>query len=65
MTYKVDPTTMGITHLVMRAGHLWGQKDVTIPIVQIKGITDGTVYVRLNKQQIEQLPALKVRRWGW
>jgi hypothetical protein len=62
--FLVDPTTMRITHLVMRTGHVWGQKDITIPLVQIDRITDGSVYLRLNKRQIEQLPALKVRRWG-
>ncbi len=60
--FLVNPETMAITHLVMREGHLWGQKDVTIPVVQIDRITEGTVYLRLSKQQIEELPALKVRR---
>jgi hypothetical protein len=63
--FVVNPETMAITHLVMREGHLWGQKDVTIPVVQIDRMTEGTVYLRLSKQQIEALPALKVRRWGW
>jgi hypothetical protein len=63
--FLVNPETMAITHLVMREGHLWGQKDVTIPIVQVDRITEGTVYLWLSKQQIEQLPALRVRRWGW
>jgi hypothetical protein len=62
--FLVDPETMRITHLVMREGHLWGQKDVTIQVSQIDRITDGTVYLRLSKQQIEELPALKLRRWG-
>jgi hypothetical protein len=63
--FLVNPETMGITHLVMRTGHLWGQKDVTISVSLIDRITDGTVYLRLSKQQIEELPALKLRRWGW
>ncbi|MEA2235165.1 MAG: hypothetical protein QOD83_4981 [Solirubrobacteraceae bacterium] len=63
--FLVNPETMGITHLVMREGHLWGQKDVTIPVSQIARISDGTVYLRLSKQQIQELPTLKVRRQGW
>lgn len=63
--FLVNPETMGITHMVMREGHLWGQKDVTIPISQIDRIVDGTVYVRLSKQQLQELPALKVRRRSW
>jgi len=34
-------------------------------VVLIDRITDGTVYLRLSKQQIEELPALKVRQCGW
>src|SRR5260221_13830829 len=63
--FLVNPATMGITHLVMREGHLWSQKDVTIPVSQIDRIVDGTVHMRLSKQQIQELPALKVRLPGW
>ena len=63
--FVVDSESMAITHLVMREGHLWGQREVTIPVAQIDNITEGIVYLRLSKQQIEELPALKVRRWGW
>jgi len=63
--FVVDSESMAISHLVMREGHLWGQRDVTIAVAQIDTITEGTVYLRLSKQQIEELPALKVRRWGW
>ena len=30
--FLVNPQNGNITHLVMREGHLWGQKDVTIPL---------------------------------
>ncbi len=33
--FLINPKNDHITHLVMREGHLWGQKDVTIPISQI------------------------------
>lgn len=56
--FLVDPRTDAITHLVLREGHLWGQKYVTIPVAQIAHIEEGSVQLKLNKQQIAALPAL-------
>jgi len=60
--FLVDPTNGHITHLVLREGHLWGKKDVTIPVSQIDHIEEDTVYLKLSKPDIEALPALPVRR---
>jgi sporulation protein YlmC with PRC-barrel domain len=60
--FLVDPTNGHITHLVLREGHLWGKKDVTIPVSQIDRIEEDTVYLRLSKLDIEALPAIPVRR---
>jgi sporulation protein YlmC with PRC-barrel domain len=60
--FLVDPANGHITHLVLREGHLWGQKDVTIPVAQIESIEDGTVYLKLDKESIGVLPAIPIRR---
>ena len=60
--FVVDPQSEGITHLLLREGHLWGAKDVTIPIVGIKDIQDGVVHLNLTKQEIAALPAVKLRK---
>ena len=60
--FLVDPGSGHITHLVLREGHLWGQKDVTIPVSEIDRIEEDEVYLKLNKHGIEQLPAISVRR---
>jgi hypothetical protein len=59
--FVVDPQSEGITHLLLREGHLWGAKDVTIPIAGIKDIRDGVVYLNLRKQEVAALPAVKLR----
>lgn len=59
--FLADPITGQITHLVLREGHLWGQKDVTIPVVQIDHMKDDTVYLKLDKHSIGALPATPVR----
>lgn len=59
--FLVDPTTEQITHLVLREGHLWGQKDVTIPVAQIDHLEEDSVYLKLDKQSIGALPTSPVR----
>jgi hypothetical protein len=59
--FLIDPGNDRITHLVMREGHLWGRKDVTIPVDRIDYYKDNTVFLKLNKQEIEKLPGLPVR----
>jgi hypothetical protein len=63
--FIVEPEQYHITHLVLRKGHLWDPRDVTIPVRQIDRIAERTVYLKLNKTQIGALPAIKVkRRWS-
>jgi sporulation protein YlmC with PRC-barrel domain len=59
--FLINPGNDHITHLVMREGHLWGQKDVTIPVSQIDHYKDNTVYLKLNKQVIDKLSSIPVR----
>jgi sporulation protein YlmC with PRC-barrel domain len=61
--FLVDPESGHITHLVLREGHLWGQKDVTIPVSKIKRIEEDDVYLDIDKAGIEALPAIPIRRW--
>lgn len=60
--FLVDPLNDVITHLVLREGHLWGKRDVTIPVSDIEEITDNTVKLKLDKEAIEKLPAIPVNR---
>jgi sporulation protein YlmC with PRC-barrel domain len=61
--FLVDLSDGHITHLVLREGHLWGQKDVTIPVSEIERIEEDTVYLKLDKHSVERLPAIPVKRW--
>ncbi|MCL4506875.1 MAG: PRC-barrel domain-containing protein [Chloroflexi bacterium] len=60
--FVVHPDTGNITHLVMREGHLWGQKDVSIPISAVLRTGDDTVALNLNKQEIGALPSIHIHR---
>jgi hypothetical protein len=60
--FLMNPDNDHITHLVLREDHLWGQKDVTIPVSQIDHYEADTVYLKLGKRGIEALPAIPIRR---
>lgn len=60
--FVVDQAQNRITHLVLREGHFWNHRDVTIPVAQIDYITDDNVYLTLDTQQIGALPVLTVDR---
>ena len=53
--FMVNPEHGTITHLVVRAGHLWGAHDVTIPISQIASIDAGSVRLKLDKHAVAGL----------
>jgi len=59
--FLVNPANNRISHLVLREGHLWGKKDVTIPVNEIDRFEDNTVYLKLNKEEIENLPTIPRR----
>jgi hypothetical protein len=60
--FLVDPANGHITHLVMREGHLWGQRDVTIPVAQIARIDRDAVHLHLDKAAIAELPQIPIKR---
>jgi sporulation protein YlmC with PRC-barrel domain len=63
--FVVNPKNGHITHLVMREGHLWGKKDVIIPISAMGVTRDDTVFLKLDKKQIESLSTFPVhRQWS-
>jgi sporulation protein YlmC with PRC-barrel domain len=60
--FVVNPENGHITHLVMREGHIWGQKDVIIPLSAMNEAGEETVFLKLAKHQIESLPTFPVKR---
>jgi sporulation protein YlmC with PRC-barrel domain len=53
-----------ITHFVLERGHLWGRKEVTIPIGAIASVETDAVHVALSKDEVGALPAVRVGRHG-
>ena len=53
-----------ITHFVLERGHLWGRKEVTIPIGAVARVQSDAVHVALTKDEVGALPAVRVGRHG-
>ncbi len=60
--FVVNPKNSHITHLVMREGHLWGKKDVIIPVSALGDTREDTVFLKIDKHAIETLPTFPVHR---
>jgi sporulation protein YlmC with PRC-barrel domain len=55
----IEPAHGLVTHVLLQEGHLWGRKEVAIPIGSVGSIADG-IMVNLTKKEIGDLPAVGV-----
>jgi hypothetical protein len=52
----VDPNDHHVTHVLLEQGHLWGKKEVTIPITAVKDVVDEGVRLNLARDEVRGLP---------
>ena len=57
--FVVDSSQGHVTHVLLQEGHLWGRKEVAIPIGNVETIDQG-IAVNLTKHEIEALPAVGI-----
>jgi sporulation protein YlmC with PRC-barrel domain len=53
--FLVDPGDRHVTHVLLKEGHLWGRKEVAIPVSAVTGAEDG-IRLNMTKKQVEDLP---------
>ena len=51
----IDPSDHHVTHVLLDEGHLWGKKEVAIPISAVTGVAGG-VQLNLTKDEVRDLP---------
>ena len=51
----IDPASRHVTHVLLQEGHLWGKKEVSIPISAVTSTRDGII-LKLSKQEVQDLP---------
>jgi sporulation protein YlmC with PRC-barrel domain len=55
----IDPRDHHVTHMLLEEGHLWGKKEVAIPITTVTGIGDG-IRTNLTTDQVRDLPPVEI-----
>ncbi|HEY5015861.1 MAG TPA: PRC-barrel domain-containing protein [Streptosporangiaceae bacterium] len=55
----IEPGSHHVTHVLLQEGHLWGRKDVAIPISVVSRTDDG-IRLSITKKQVEDLPAVDI-----
>jgi sporulation protein YlmC with PRC-barrel domain len=55
----IDPGNHHVTHVLLQEGHLWGRKDVAIPISAVAGAEDG-IQLNLTKDDVRDLPPVNI-----
>lgn len=57
----VDRADHHVTHVLLEEGHLWGKKEVAIPIGAVTGVEDG-VRLSITKDEVGALPPVELDR---
>jgi len=59
----IDPRNRHVTHVLLQEGHLWGRKEVAIPISAVTGADDG-IRLNLTRDQVRDLPPVDIDHPG-
>ena len=55
----IDPGNHHVTHVLLQEGHLWGRKEVAIPISAVTSVEDG-IRLNITKQAVQDLPPVDI-----
>ena len=56
----LDPGSRHVTHVLLQEGHLWGRKQVAIPVSAVTEVDADRVELTLTKQQVQHLPPVNI-----
>jgi uncharacterized protein YrrD len=57
----IDPADHRVTHVILQEGHLWGRKQVAIPIGVVSRLGESLIRVDLTKDEIGALPPVELK----
>jgi sporulation protein YlmC with PRC-barrel domain len=52
----IDSGSHQITHVLVQEGHVFGRKDVAIPIGAVTGVNQNGIQLNITRQQVKDLP---------
>ena len=56
----VEPGGHRVTHVLLQEGHMWGRKEVAIPIGAVTKIGTLLIHLSLTKHQVKDLPPVNI-----
>jgi sporulation protein YlmC with PRC-barrel domain len=56
----IDPGSRHVTHVLLQEGHLWGRKQIAIPISAVTAVGEDGVQLSITKQQVQNLPTVSI-----
>lgn len=57
----IEPRRHHVTHVLLQEGHLWGRKEVAIPIGKVAD-TDAGIRLTVSRHEIRDLPPVDIDR---
>ncbi|HEY3956196.1 MAG TPA: PRC-barrel domain-containing protein [Streptosporangiaceae bacterium] len=55
----IDTSDQHVTHVLLAEGHLWGRKEVAIPVSAVARVDDG-IWLKITKQDVQDLPPVDI-----
>jgi sporulation protein YlmC with PRC-barrel domain len=55
----IDAQDHHVTHVLLQEGHLWGRKEVSIPISAVTRVDNG-IRLNITKQDVQNLPSVDI-----
>jgi sporulation protein YlmC with PRC-barrel domain len=60
----IDPRDNHVTHVLLQEGHLWGRKEVAIPISAVSRVDDDGIQLSMAKAGVQDLPPVDIDHPG-
>jgi sporulation protein YlmC with PRC-barrel domain len=55
----IDTSDQHVTHVLLQEGHLWGRKEVAIPVSAVARVDDG-IRLKISKRDVQDLPPVDI-----
>jgi sporulation protein YlmC with PRC-barrel domain len=55
----IDPASHRVSHVLLAEGHLWGKKEVAIPVSAVTDVKEG-IKLLITKQEVADLPPVGI-----
>jgi sporulation protein YlmC with PRC-barrel domain len=56
----INPRDHHVSHVLLQEGHLWGRKDVAIPISAVTGVDNDGIRLSIAKHEVQDLPPVDI-----